>query len=577
MAGNNSGILRDAYPLSETQVKEVEKDVILNKKCIAYLDENNKVCFANPNDPEGIKRFAWHTAHELFEDNGLFFKKVYTRNGLTTFILSDTLHKNDIDGPWIGNVPDPIDPDSVHDEIAEGAYCGNFSTMTFYSEMPDTMSEGDAYLYGDYMYVYNTDLNGWMVNLITEDLGVTSLIPTYPVTDLLQRSYGKILTRINGIPVVELNTTFWGCKNIDSVGGVGSGASVEIPNSITSIYHAFGDCTSLTRVIIGNNVTSIGNYAFSDCIILESIEIPDSVESIGDYAFTRCSSLERVIIGNGVTSIGEGAFWSCTSLESIIFNGTTAEWNGIEKGNNWCERVPATYVQCSDGQVPLSGNSGGGGEVDAETGEILDSWEVLLNNVNNGTYAAKYAVGNYKPLDMGEQGVVNMQIVAFDTDVLSDDTGNARITWIAKELLPTKHKMNKSFTNAGGWAESAMRDYLQTDVWALIPTDIQNAIVTVDKTYYDKTTNSTLSCEDKVWIPSCREIFGNTDASGVKYTQFFANRPPRRKTINGIIQDWWLRSADVEYGTGFYRVNSNGDRDFDYASSENGIAMSFCF
>ena len=56
MAGINSGILHNAYPLSATQIKEVEKDVILNKKCIAYLDENNHICFAQPGDPEGIKK-----------------------------------------------------------------------------------------------------------------------------------------------------------------------------------------------------------------------------------------------------------------------------------------------------------------------------------------------------------------------------------------------------------------------------------------------------------------------------------------------------------------------------------------
>ena len=271
-------------------------------------------------------------------------------------------------------------------------------------------------------------------------------------------------------------------------------------------------------------------------------------------------------------------------VKNVLGNFNSTGGNAMD--NDYGDIVDFPYPGTGSGSDGGSGSGGGsgvnpdlpaGGEVNAETGEILDSWEVIINNVNNGTYATKYKVGDYKPFDLGEQGVVNMQIVAFDTDVLSDDTGKARITWIAKELLPTKHTMNEMSTNANGWAESEMRDYLQTEVWALIPTDIQNAIVAVDKTYYDKTTNSTLSCEDKVWIPSCREIFGTTEISGVHYMQFFTNRPPRRKTINGIIQAWWLRSADVEYSSGFYCVDSNGDSYFDYADGAAGVALSFCF
>jgi hypothetical protein len=43
----------------------------------------------------------------------------------------------------------------------------------------------------------------------------------------------------------------------------------------------------------------------------------------------------------------------CTNLSSIIFEGTTAQWNAIRKGTDWNEDVPATHVQCSDGQVEL--------------------------------------------------------------------------------------------------------------------------------------------------------------------------------------------------------------------------------
>ena len=94
--------------------------------------------------------------------------------------------------------------------------------------------------------------------------------------------------------------------------------SVTIPNSVTSIgNYAFHDCTGLTSITIPNGVTSIGNNAFQDCWGLTSITIPNGVTSIGDMTFFRCSGLTSITIPNSVTSIGYKAFCECSGLTSI--------------------------------------------------------------------------------------------------------------------------------------------------------------------------------------------------------------------------------------------------------------------
>ncbi len=81
----------------------------------------------------------------------------------------------------------------------------------------------------------------------------------------------------------------------------------------------FNSRASITKVVIEDGVTSIGNYAFADCTNLASVNIPNSVTSIGNSAFQSCTSLESITIGNSVTSIGANAFQSCTSLGSVTF------------------------------------------------------------------------------------------------------------------------------------------------------------------------------------------------------------------------------------------------------------------
>ena len=103
---------------------------------------------------------------------------------------------------------------------------------------------------------------------------------------------------------------FSGCTNL---------TSIEIPNGVTGIGdYAFYDCPSLMSIELPNSVASIGNYAFSGCTSLTSIEFPNSVINIGENAFSACTGLTNVTIPNSVTSIGGGVFKGCSGLTCVI-------------------------------------------------------------------------------------------------------------------------------------------------------------------------------------------------------------------------------------------------------------------
>lgn len=181
--------------------------------------------------------------------------------------------------------------------------------------------------------------------------------------------------------------------------------SITLPDSVTKIANgAFRDCSSLRTVILGNNVKDIWHsfdteyldfneyenkgylgtttnpyYALvdsypitgdperivihPDCKVLaggifnsrdfKTIELPDGLQSIGFQTFYECYSLKSITIPSSVTYIASFAFLKCASLSDITYNGTVEQWNSIELEDSWYVEVPATYVQCTDGQVQL--------------------------------------------------------------------------------------------------------------------------------------------------------------------------------------------------------------------------------
>lgn len=244
-------------------------------------------------------------------------------------------------------------------------------------------------------------------------------------------------------------------------------------------------------------------------------------------------------------------------------------------------------------------------ESTVEVAEITDSWDTIIANIDNGTYKNVYKLGNYKPLDLGTEGIVNMQIVAIDADELADGSGTAPLTFLGMELLNTSHRMNPTYSTGtegtgalGGWEKSEMRSYLNGTIEPLIPSSVRNRLQRINKystiTAVNEERVKDVLTIDKLFIPSIREMVLSIDnreldivdireTIGVAYMENLAKNYAeqdafgrRAKVGDSSYIKYFARSA---YNPSLFTTFSDQGRATRYSSraeSEYGVCLGFC-
>lgn len=118
---------------------------------------------------------------------------------------------------------------------------------------------------------------------------------------------------------------------------------LSISNGLVSIGQSGLDsCYDLEYLCIPNSVTTMESNAFRSCFSLLIVSMANSVTSLGTFSFYYCSSLSMISISNNVTSLPSNIFNSCYNLKSInIPNSVTSI---ASNALNYCYSIKSIVI-----------------------------------------------------------------------------------------------------------------------------------------------------------------------------------------------------------------------------------------
>lgn len=225
-----------------------------------------------------------------------------------------------------------------------------------------------------------------------------------------------------------------------------------------------------------------------------------------------------------------------------------------------------------------------------------------------------------KEIQLADGRSAAVQITGFLHDNKTDG-GKAGITFIFQDPVAIQ-SMNSSETNAGGWESSQLRSWLATDGLAMLPQDLSNRIVAVDKMTNNvgeiqlavdgerhDYVSSVTATSDKLWLFSAKELCGQVhwysmdsynrvlDAEGSEYKLFkdcdvdpYNPNSILTKKLEGCY-GWWERSPNPGRSAFFFNVSVDSEDPFvnstssdyegipnqeDLVTNSSGVVPGFC-
>ncbi len=107
-------------------------------------------------------------------------------------------------------------------------------------------------------------------------------------------------------------------ESLSSSGGYGPGTfHIEWKEGYEPPWYDIRE--KITKIVVGENITSVGSQNFVDCDNLTEVVLPDGLKLIGFGTFLHCDSLTDINLPEGLETVCMQPFGCCISLTDITF------------------------------------------------------------------------------------------------------------------------------------------------------------------------------------------------------------------------------------------------------------------
>ena len=256
-------------------------------------------------------------------------------------------------------------------------------------------------------------------------------------------------------------------------------------SNVTNMYSMFGAIQATTLDLSNfntSNVTSMSSM-FDSATNLKTIYASDKFNT------------------NNVTD-STHMFYYCHNL--VGGSGTTYTGSFIDK----------TYAHIDGG----TSNPGYFTDIADKPSEpnsfATDSWPTIINAVKNNNIG-KYNIGDTKTIDMGTYGTHTLRIANTSTPSECSTSGFSQSACgfvLEFADIITTHAMNTTDINTNGWPASAMRTFVNNDIYNSLPTDLKKGIIDTMTVSGNGSPGGTVTSTDKIFLLASAEVWGEVSS-----------------------------------------------------------------
>ena len=368
-------------------------------------------------------------------------------------------------------------------------------------------------------------------------------------------------------------------------------------SKVTNMSYMFWNSKSTMLDVSNFNTSNVTymSYMFSGskATTLDLNNFDTSKVTNMSYMFSSSTNLKTIYVSNKfntdkVTS-STYMFYGCTKL--IGGAGTKYNSSYIDKTYAHIDggtSSPGYFTDIADKDIP------------APNSFAADSWKTIIKAVGNNNIS-KYNVGDTRTIDMGTYGTHTLRIANKSKPSSCSKSGYSQTACgfvLEFADIITTYNMNPAGTyknveyeygwNKDGWPASAMRTFVNNDIYNSLPSDLRSGIVeTTVVSGYGSSDSANFTSTDKLYLLSPMEVWGDwTGMYGsevdraknqTRQLDYYSNLGVTYNNYNSAIKKhgktqyfWWHRSAKYDNNIGFYGMRGNG-----YAYRDGGVSPAF--